>query len=178
MFYERKKMEKKVAFVSFGRTSTDGKFRDSGIGRKLSIASTHVPSDFIHSFDEYNELWEKSITGKKAYIDFCKINGWNTDEKEFVNAFIYVDQSGWDGCGSAWDSFGCVFGEYKFGTTMSQVILPRTVVDHMLAYTDDKVLNVKLPMRNNCVRDGFEVKVFDVELHMVDDYTQLPEKLI
>ena len=176
MFYENKIMEKKVAFVSFGRTGTDGKFRDNGIGRKLSITSTHVPADFIHSLDECSEIWENSITGKKAYIDFCKLNGWDTDEKEYVNAFIYVDQSGWDGCASARDSFGCVFGEYKIGTTMSQVILPRTVVDHMLAYTDDKVLNVKLPMRNNYASKGFDVKVFDVELHMVDDYTQLPEK--
>ena len=176
MFYEIKNMEKKVAFVSFGR-NTDGKFRDSGIGHKLSITSDHLPVNFIHSLDECGEIWENSITGKKAYIEFCKLNGWNVDEKEFVYAFIYVYQSGWDGCASAWKSFGCVFGEYKIGTTMSQVILPRTVVDHMLAYNDDKVLNVKLPMRNNYVNKDFDVKIFDVELHMVDDYAQLPEKL-
>lgn len=42
--------------------------------------------------------------------------------------------------------------------------------------TDDKVLNVKLPMRNNYVNKDFDVKVFDMELHMVDDCDQLPEK--
>ena len=65
MFYEIKNMEKKVAFVSFGR-NTDGKFRDSGIGHKLSITSDHLPANFIHSLDECGEIWENSITGKKA----------------------------------------------------------------------------------------------------------------
>lgn len=158
-------MEKKVAFVSFGGGA--GKFYSEDFhvrldGSNLREKITRLPN---------NEIWMKYDRPK--YEKLCALNGWDATDERVLNMFVYVDQTGWNGCDSSRQSFSKVVGEYHWMSELVKLYIPAKIVENVIENTDDKVLNCVIPMCNS----KFETKNFEFELHMVDAYEQLPSKL-
>ena len=166
----RKIMEKKVAFVSFGGEA--GKFYNEDFhlhldGSNFNKMIRHLPN---------NEIWIKYDLPE--YEHLCDLNGWDKTEKEVLRMYVSLDQTGWNGCSSAWESLDKVFEGYHY-TQPNDLYIPASVVRNMLKNTDDKVIDVIIPWWKWISYDEGkrDVKNFKCELHMVDALEQLPERL-
>ena len=106
---------------------------------------------------------------------FWALNKWDVNEDEAFKMYLCVDCTGWNGCASAFDSFDKVFDGCHY-TQPIDLLIPASVVRNTI--NTNKVVDIIVPWCKYLNRDNDnEVKNFTCEVHMIDDYNQLPNSI-